>query len=184
MTCSTAFHPGCPGGGDFVSGYKFSFSISDLVSGWSLWYKFSFSVGDFVSGWSPWLVSFCSSVLRNVYAKYFHLDGHTKILSDICVLMIKMINILIISLRQTSPSRLIYHNAQFAVWVVQWPCGILALAIKTLSHGKAIFLRLFFLCSFRKKTWKLVPLFIFRHFIFGTLKIGNPKGAGAFHLVS
>ena len=163
MTWSTAFHPGCPGGGDFVSGYKFSFSISDLVSGWSLWYKFSFSVGDFVSGWSPWLVSFCSSVLRNVYAKYFHLDGHTKILSDICVLMIKMINILIISLRQTSPSRLIYHNAQFAVWVVQWPCGILALAIKTLSHGKAIFLRLFFLCSFRKKTWKLFSLFIFRH---------------------
>ena len=33
---------------------------------------------------------------------------------------------------------------------------------KTLSHGEIIFLRLFFLCSFRKKTSKLVSLFIFR----------------------
>ena len=50
-----------------------------------------------------------------------------------------------------------------AVWAVRWPCGIFAIAVKTLSHGKTIFLRLFFLCSFRKKTWKLVSLFIFRH---------------------
>ena len=34
---------------------------------------------------------------------------------------------------------------------------------KPLSHGKKLFLRLFFLCSFRMKTLKLVSLFIFRH---------------------
>ena len=42
--------------------------------------------------------------------------------------------------------------AQCAVWAVRWPCGILAVAVKTLSHGKTMFLRLFFLCSFQKKT--------------------------------
>ena len=44
------------------------------------------------------------------------------------------------------------YTAQCAVWAIQWPCGILAIAVKTLSHGKTRFLRLFFLCSFRKKT--------------------------------
>ena len=34
---------------------------------------------------------------------------------------------------------------------------------KPLSLGKKLFLRLFFLCSFRMKTLKLVSLFIFRH---------------------
>ena len=65
------------------------------------------------------------------------------------------------------------------VSAVRWPRGILAIVVKTLSHGKTIFLRLFFLCSVRKKTWKLVWLFIFRtkNIIFGTLKIGqnDPK---------
>ena len=56
----------------------------------------------------------------------------------------------------------VMSSAQCAVWVVQRPCDILAVAVKTLSQGKTIFLRLFFLCSFRKKTWKLVSLFIFR----------------------
>ena len=40
------------------------------------------------------------------------------------------------------------HNSQpsahGAVWAVRWPCGILAIAVKTLSRGKIIFLRLFF----------------------------------------
>ena len=27
-----------------------------------------------------------------------------------------------------------FTNAQFAVWAVRWPCGILAIAVKTLSH--------------------------------------------------
>ena len=38
------------------------------------------------------------------------------------------------------------------------------LAVKTLSYGKTIFLRLYFLCCNRKKILKLVSLFIFRHF--------------------
>ena len=44
---------------------------------------------------------------------------------------------------------------------------------KTVSY--TIFLRLFFLCCFKKKTLKLVWLFIFRHqkIIFGTLKISQ-----------
>ena len=53
------------------------------------------------------------------------------------------------------------YNAQF--WVVRWPSSQMAIAIKTLSHGKTIVLRLFFLYCFRKKTLKLVSLFIFRH---------------------
>ena len=44
------------------------------------------------------------------------------------------------------------NSAQCALWAVRWPCSILAIAVKTLSHGKTIFLRLFFLYSFRKKT--------------------------------
>ena len=54
-------------------------------------------------------------------------------------------------------------NAQCAFWVVRWPSSQMAIAIKTLSHGKTIVLRLFFLYCFRKKTLKLVLLFIFRH---------------------
>ena len=54
-------------------------------------------------------------------------------------------------------------TAQCAFWVVRWPCGQMAIAVKTLSHGKTIVLRLFFLYCFRKKTLKLVLLFIFRH---------------------
>ena len=56
-----------------------------------------------------------------------------------------------------------YTTAQCAFWVVRWPCGQMAIAVKTLSHGKTIVLRLFFLYCFRKKTLKLVSLFIFRH---------------------
>ena len=65
--------------------------------------------------------------------------------------------------------------AQCAFWVVRWPSSQMAIAIKTLSHGKTIVLRLFFLYCFRKKTLKLVSLFIFRHYkhYFGTLKIGQ-----------
>ena len=55
------------------------------------------------------------------------------------------------------------HSAQCAFWVVRWPSSQMAIAIKTLSHGKTIVLRLFFLYCFRKKTLKLVLLFIFRH---------------------
>ena len=67
------------------------------------------------------------------------------------------------------------YSAQCAVCTVQWPCGILAIAVKTLFHGKTIFLRLFFLYSFRKKTWKVVSLSISgtRNSIFWTLKIGQ-----------
>ena len=55
------------------------------------------------------------------------------------------------------------HNAQCAFWVLRWPCGQKLKSKNTLSDGKKIFLRLFFLCCFRKKTLKLVSLFIFRH---------------------
>ena len=55
------------------------------------------------------------------------------------------------------------HSAQCAFWVVRWPSSQMAIAVKTLSHGKTIVLRLFFLYCFRKKTLKLVSLFIFRH---------------------
>ena len=44
------------------------------------------------------------------------------------------------------------YTAHCAVWAIRWPCGILAIAVKTLSHGETIFLRLFFLCSYWKKT--------------------------------
>ena len=44
------------------------------------------------------------------------------------------------------------YTAQCAVWAIRWPCGILAIAVKTLSHRETIFLRLFFLCSYWKKT--------------------------------
>ena len=54
-------------------------------------------------------------------------------------------------------------SAQCAFRVVRWLSSQMAIAIKTLSHGKTIVLRLFFLYCFRKKTLKLVSLFIFRH---------------------
>ena len=53
--------------------------------------------------------------------------------------------------------------AQCAFWVLRWPCGQKLKSKNTLSDGKKIFLRPFFLCCFRKKTLKLVSLFIFRH---------------------
>ena len=52
-------------------------------------------------------------------------------------------------------------NAPCALWAVRWPCSILAIAVKTLFHGKTIFLRLFFLCCFRKKTFKTCFAFHF-----------------------
>ena len=55
------------------------------------------------------------------------------------------------------------HIAQCAFWVLRWPCGQKLKSKNTLSDGKKMFLRLFFLCCFRKKTLKLVSLFIFRH---------------------
>jgi len=54
-------------------------------------------------------------------------------------------------------------TAQCAFCQVRWPCGQKLKSKNTLSDGKKIFLRLFFLCCFRKKTLKLVSLFIFRH---------------------
>ena len=57
----------------------------------------------------------------------------------------------------------LHCNAQCAFWVLRWPCGQKLKSKNTLSDGKKIFLRLFFLCCFRKKTLKLVSLFIFRH---------------------
>ena len=54
-------------------------------------------------------------------------------------------------------------NAQCAFCQVGWPCGQKLKSKNTLSDGKKIFLRPFFLCCFRKKTLKLVSLFIFRH---------------------
>ena len=54
-------------------------------------------------------------------------------------------------------------NAQCAFWVLRCPCGQKLKSKNTLSDGEKIFLRLFFLCCFRKKTLKLVSLFIFRH---------------------
>ena len=54
-------------------------------------------------------------------------------------------------------------NAQCAFCQVRWPCGQKLKSKNTLSDGKKIFLRPFFLCCFRKKTLKLVSLFIFRH---------------------
>ena len=64
------------------------------------------------------------------------------------------------ALRTQAPCRPI---AQCAFCQVQWPCGQKLKSKNTLSDGKKIFLRLFFLCCFRKKTLKLVSLFIFRH---------------------
>ena len=58
---------------------------------------------------------------------------------------------------------LVCHTAQCAFCQVRWPCGQKLKTKNTLSDGKKIFLRLFFLCCFRKKTLKLVSLFIFRH---------------------
>ena len=55
------------------------------------------------------------------------------------------------------------HTAQCAFCQVGWPCGQKLKSKNTLSDGKKIFLRPFFLCCFRKKTLKLVSLFIFRH---------------------
>ena len=55
------------------------------------------------------------------------------------------------------------YNAQCAFCQVLWPCGQKLKSKKKLSDGKKIFLRLFFLCCFRKTTLKLVSLFIFRH---------------------
>ena len=66
------------------------------------------------------------------------------------------------------------HIAQCAVLAERWLCGILVIAVKTFSLGKTIFLRLLFLCCFRKKTIKLVSFFIFQHWnFFRTLKIGQ-----------
>ena len=61
------------------------------------------------------------------------------------------------------------------VRAVRWPCGVLAIAVKTLSHRKTIFLRLF---SYVLLGRKLENLFRFsfsstRNIIFGTLKIGQ-----------
>ena len=52
-------------------------------------------------------------------------------------------------------------TAQCAFWVVRWPCGQMAVAVKTLSHGKTIVLRLFFLYCFRKKNFKTCIAFHF-----------------------
>ena len=57
----------------------------------------------------------------------------------------------------------VLSSAQCAFCQVRWPCGQKLKSKNTLSDGKKIFLRLFFLCCFRKKTLKLVSLFIFRH---------------------
>ena len=62
-------------------------------------------------------------------------------------------------------------SARCAVFTVRWPCGILAIAVRTLSHRKTIFLRLFFLCSFRKKTLKL----LFRFSALETLFLEHSK---------
>ena len=58
---------------------------------------------------------------------------------------------------------LIRFNAQCAFWALRWPYGQKLKSKNTLSDGKKMFLRLFFLCCFRKKTLKLVSLFFFRH---------------------
>ena len=63
----------------------------------------------------------------------------------------------ILSYRMAGPLEKAMHvTAQYAFWVVRWPSSQMAIAIKTLSHGKTIVLRLFFLYCFRKKTFKLV----------------------------
>ena len=67
------------------------------------------------------------------------------------------------------------HNVLLGQYDSPVACSILAVAVKTLSHGKTILLRLFFLCSFRKK---LENLFRFsfpgtRNITFETLKIGQ-----------
>ena len=73
------------------------------------------------------------------------------------------------------PGVLIPTTAQCAVCAVRWPCGILARAVKTLSHGKTIFLGYFPYVLLGRK---LENLFRFsfsgtRNIIFGTLKIGQ-----------
>ena len=62
--------------------------------------------------------------------------------SSICVIFTH-------SLRRSSFD---FITAQCALWEVRWPYSNLTIGVKTLSHGKTILLRLFFLCSFRKKT--------------------------------
>ena len=57
--------------------------------------------------------------------------------------------VIILMWRSTIPP--FCHNAQCAVWAIRWPGGVLTIAVRTLSNGKTIFLRLFFLCSFRER---------------------------------
>ena len=67
------------------------------------------------------------------------------------------------------------NTAQGALWAVRWPCSILAIAVKTLSHGKTIFFRLFSCVLLGRKLENLYR-FSFSgtsNIIFGTLKIGH-----------
>ena len=68
-------------------------------------------------------------------------------------------------------SHMLVHSAQCAFWVVRWPSSQIAIAVKTLSHGKTIVLRLFFLYSFKKKTSKL----LFRFSALETLFLEHSK---------
>ena len=70
----------------------------------------------------------------------------------------------ILSHRMAGPlGKAMHVTAQCAFWVVRWPSSQKLKSKNTLSDVKKIFLRPFFLCCFRKKTLKLVSLFIFRH---------------------
>ena len=55
----------------------------------------------------------------------------------------------------------LYPGAQGAVWAVRWPCSILAIAVKTLSYGKTIFFRLFFLWCLKEENSKTCFAFHF-----------------------
>ena len=85
-------------------------------------------------------------------------------------------HLILLDVKSQDVASALIHNEQCAVWAVRWSCSILAIAVKTLSHGKTIFLRLFFLCSFSKKTLKLVSLFIFQHRLFHFSITNNKQG--------
>ena len=64
----------------------------------------------------------------------------------VALLTLRDSSIGVIFTHSLSRSSFDFITAQFALWEIR--CSNLTIAVKTLSHGKTIFLRLFFLCSF------------------------------------
>ena len=88
---------------------------------------------------------------------------HHHVVDHLSVEMIQIHKYTITEIQKYANPQILKYTAQCAFWVVRWPCSQMAIAVKTLSIGKTIVLRLFLLYCSRKKTLKLVSLFIFRH---------------------